>query len=1188
MTRVVWLWIALSVVCALVLAALVWLAGPLVSIGDAQPFEGTVTRLLIILVIFLIVGGSIAWRIIRRRRAAASIAAAMTKAADEESDAPILKEGMEDALATLKRTGKSSANALYDLPWYLIIGRPGAGKTTALVNSGLKFPLAAANAANAVRGVGGTRYCDWWFTDQAVLIDTAGRYTTQDSDAKIDGRSWLSFLEMLRTNRPRQPINGVIVAISIADLTKLPPAEVAAHADAIRRRLNELHEGLKIDFPVYTVFTMMDLVVGFTEYFADLDEAKRQVVWGATFPGADKKANNVGKVLEEMHLLMQRLSARMAERLQEEPDLRSRAILFGFPAQLGAIRKPIADFLNLIFEPTRYQSPATLRGFYFTSGTQVGTPFDALIGALQKSYGVQSYQAAEFAGPGKSYFLHDLLARVIFGEAGWVSTNIAAVRRSLALRAAVFSLIGLATLGVIALWWPSYQANEALIAATKRGVANYAGAARPLIKQNSVTDPSLLPIYELIGSLPNLPVGYAKRRDPTPIGQTFGLSQRSRLQDSSNHLYQQALERLMRPRLILALEQQIQRNIDNPTFVYEALKVYLMLGGKAPRVDRNLILSWFTRDWEERSFPGAPYAQGRALLRAHLAAMLDMDTGSVSRVSLNGPLVEQAQATLARMPVAERAYTLLKTEAHNDGVEDWIASQHGGPDMTLVFEAANGASLDTISVPGFFTYDGFSISLLGHMEMIADQLEKENWVLGPPGDQSAVKQQYVSLFPGILALYGKDFIASWTAAINNLQLKPLLDDKPKYLELSAASAPTSPIPVIFESIRDETALTRERPKPPPEHGIAAAADQARPGAPAAAQSGPSSLGREAIDLAMKSQRTPGDPPAEVPGASIEAHFKPIRNLFDGRPGSRPIDSLLANLNELYRQLVLAANNPADAREALAQVEVQVASLRANVSRLPQPLAGMMGKVARDAAGEATSSAIAQIADAMAQDVTGPCQQIIANRFPFFPKSDRDLPMADFAKLFGPGGLIDKFFTANLDPLVNRAGETWVWKPNPTPQRHSETTLREFQRAAEIRDAFFPTGGNVPNITLDVKPLTLSSDAQAASLVINGTKVMTKQDAALVDTNIQWPGAGAGEASITMSPDMHDGKSSLERTGAWALFRLIDAGSSIQSGNSLKVSFVVFGREASYQFTSSSLVSPLGLPALRQFRCPSGM
>ena len=339
---------------------------------------------------------------------------------------------------------------------------------------------------------------------------------------------------------------------------------------------------------------------------------------------------------------------------------------------------------------------------------------------------------------------------------------------------------------------------------------------------------------------------------------------------------------------------------------------------------------------------------------------------------------------------------------------------------------------------------------------------------------------------------------------------------------------------------------------------------------------------------MKSQRKAGDPPPETPGASIEAYFKPIQILVDGQPGSRPIDQLLANLNELYRQLVLAAENPAQARQALDQAQVQVASLRANATRLPQPLAGMIDKVAKDAAGDANASSIAQIADAMAQDVTGICQQITANRYPF-AKSDRDAPMADFAKLFAPNGVIDKFYAANLDPLVNRKGKKWVWQPSANLGRKlSDTTLRQFQQAAEIRDAFFPTGGTTPNLGFEVKPLTLSSDAQTATLTINGANVVAQQGAENPPATLQWPGAGAGAASIVMAPDMPDRQSKLERTGAWALFRLIDAGSSIQSGNALKVSFVVFGREVSYQFTSSSLINPLSMPALRQFKCPNGL
>ena len=1184
MTWAFWLWVALSVLGALLFAALVWFGGPLIAVADYAPFEGAGVRLTIIFVVFLIVGAMIAWRVVKRLRAAAALEKAMTEAAQEDSDAPVLKQKMEDALATLRHS-KTGGAALYDLPWYLIIGPPGAGKTTALVNSGLRFPLSVSGGGpKAVQGIGGTRYCDWWFTDQALLIDTAGRYTTQDSDAKADRRSWLAFLDLLRHNRPRQPINGVLVAISISDLLTLSAAEIAAHADAIRRRLDELHERLRINFPVYAVFTKMDLIAGFTPYFADLDEAGRNVVWGATFQTASKTANTVSQVGEEFDLLVKRIFERMPERLQEEPDPRARATLFGMPAQLTAIRKPIVEFLNRVFEPTRYQTTAALRGFYFTSGTQEGTPLDAVIGALQRSYGVESFGAAAHSGLGKSYFLHDLMTKVIFAEAGWVSVNIAAVRRALVARGAAFIAIALVTAGVLGLWWVSFGGNTAVIKATGAGFDNYAAAASPLIKQTSINDPDVRPVYELIGALPPLPYGYANRDKSTPLNHMFGLSERDRVQDASVTAYQTALERLMRPRLILSLEQQIQRNVNDPTYIYEALKVYLMLGGKAPFVDKELVLDWFTHEWEERVFPGAPYAQGRALLRAHLQAMLDMDTGATLKTSLNGPLVEQAQATLARLPVAQRAYALLKSEARNVLVEDWVAAQRGGPDVGLVFEAANVQSLDEVRVPGLFTYNGFYAGLLDHMTTIAGALAKDNWVLGASGEQSTVQQQFERLFPDILELYSHDFIAAWNVAISNLALRPLLADRPKYLALSAASAPDSPIKQIFESIRNETALTRERAAPPAKNETKSEATKliARK-----AEQRLSNDAREAVDLAMKAQRRAGEPPPTTPGANIEAYFKPIALLVDGESGSRPIDALLANLNELYRQLTLAASNPAQSKRALEQVDVEVASLRSNVSRLPQPLAGMMNKVAHDAAGDASNRTIQQMTDQMAQEVTGPCKQVVDNRYPV-ARSDRDIPLADFARIFAPNGVIDRFFAANLAPLANIGAKTWTWRSDSSITRPlSVATLRRFQQAAEIRDTFFPTGGTQPNLSFTVKPLTMSGEAQTATLAVNGANVVAQQGSATPGA-LNWPGSGAGAASITMAPDMPDRKSNIERTGGWAFFRLIDAGTMTPRGSAVNVSFIVGGREVSFEFTSGSLNNPLSLVALRHFECPNGL
>src|SRR5262249_13161702 len=100
MTLMGWLWIALSILAAFVLAAVVCLGGPLLYFGETQPFDGVFPRLLIIAFIFAIVAGTIAWRIVTRRGAAAKIEEAITEAAPEESDAPVLKQKMEEALAT--------------------------------------------------------------------------------------------------------------------------------------------------------------------------------------------------------------------------------------------------------------------------------------------------------------------------------------------------------------------------------------------------------------------------------------------------------------------------------------------------------------------------------------------------------------------------------------------------------------------------------------------------------------------------------------------------------------------------------------------------------------------------------------------------------------------------------------------------------------------------------------------------------------------------------------------------------------------------------------------------------------------------------------------------------------------------------------------------------------------------------
>jgi len=1167
---------------------IIWTAGPLIEIGGYRPLENYLIREALILIITAAMAGAAGFHFYRRKKSSEQLAEGIGASAKDESDAVVLKDKMKDALATLKKAG-GKGDFLYDLPWYLLIGPPGAGKTTALVNSGLKFPLARGATPAAIAGVGGTRYCDWWFTDDAVLIDTAGRYTTQDSDAKADQKSWFSFLDLLKKNRPRQPINGVLVAISLEDLMTMSGADIAAHANAIRARLLELHERLKVDFPVYALFTKADLVAGFMEFFGNLGENGRKQVWGATFQTNDKTQNLVGEVPYEFDALIERLNVDLTDRLQEEPAPSTRVSLFGFPAQMAALKRSIFDFLNSIFEPTRYHANATLRGFYFTSGTQEGTPIDQVIGALARSFGAEEVAGATYSGKGRSYFLTDLINKVIIGEAAWVSTDWRAVRRALIIKIAAYSCIFLVAAAAATAWWVSYRHNKELIAETNTRIEAYRAAAGPLASEKLISDRAFERVEPLLRRLRFLPVGYAARGDKVPFSAKFGLSQYDRLQSSSENVYHVALERMFRPRVMYRLEEVLEANRNVPGFLYEALKVYLMLGGQQP-VDRELVVGWMRRDWADNLYPGAGNANGRKALEDHLTAMLDLDSGQEPLFTLHGPLIEETQKTLARLSVGQRAYELLKSQGRSSGVPDWLPAQHGGPDFALVFQGVGGQDVNNIRVPGFFTYAGFQKAFVDRLGEVAELVRKERWVLGPAGEQTAVSAQYDTLGQTLLDLYTRDFIAAWREALGKLQLRPLTADKPKYIALGAAAAATSPIKQLLESIHDETALTREQSGSKP-------ADSKAP------------AGGATPTLLRQQDR--------APGAAIEAAFKTFHVLVEGDATRRPIDAIIANLNEIHQSMTLLATNPSQAALANASLQTQVASLRANANRLPPPFSDLMLKAAGSFEGDLTNSSHAQLSRALGDQVTGPCEQIVPNRYPFTRGSTQEVPLADFGRLFGPGGVMDRFFTQNLTALVDTSRREWSWRQdNVLARTLSPATLREFQHAAQIRDAFFATGGSMPSINLAVIPPPAGATGMVAKLDINGTTVESK-----AGTNapvaVHWPGPNLGRTAITLVPDtsqqqqpplpqqqrpMFGGPppppppplaavgaaSTLERTGAWSLFRMLDAASPKRQGDWIIATFIVGGTELHYRFGAGAVNNPLTLPALRDFRCPNGI
>jgi len=824
---------------------------------------------------------------------------------------------------------------------------------------------------------------------------------------------------------------------------------------------------------------------------------------------------------------------------------------------MAALKRPIFDFLNQIFEPTRYHANATLRGFYFTSGTQHGAPIDRLIGALAKSFGAEYVGAHAYSGLGKSFFLTDLILKVIIGEAAWVSTDRAAVRRARIIKACLYTTVALFAVAMTGLWWLSYTYNRGLISATQYAVADYARQAVPYANEAVIGDRELDKVFPLLYKLRTLPTGYATRETSTPLIATFGLSQRDRLQTAAEQVYHVSLERMFRPRLMFRLEEVLNDSRSRPGDIYEALKVYLMIAG-VERTDRDLVISWMRNDWAEHLYPGAPNANGRKFLEAELVAMLDLEGGDQPLVEPDLGLIEECRRILARLSIADRAYQLLKSQSRQSIAPDWVASDHGGPDFATVFEATSGNGAQ-ISVPGFYTYTGFQHAFIDKLSTIAEQLQRDNWVLGDVGKLDAITSQYDRLQRDLLNIYGRDFYDAWTQMLNKLHARSITADRPKYTVLIAAAAPTSPLRQLLESIQNETALTRERP-----------GDKDK---------------KEAPKPALLS------PQAGAPGAAIEERFKPFRQVLDGAGSRRTIDGLIGSLVEINNTLRLLNLNPDQKQQATATLRVQVATLRNNAELFPEPFSTELLRWVREFEVVVVGGTQTEIREAFNTSVAPYCEQFVAGKYPLVRGASREATPQEFAKVFGKDQAFDSFFERYLKPFVDKSKGVWTWrKDNQVSAGFEPDTLRQFQRAQNIKDAFFGTGGLQPSFLMAVTPPALIGIGLKAKLEVNGTPVESPTQQSVTPANpvtLQWV-ASPAPSRITITPDAGGTPTVIEanpKGTAWSFLRLLDMGSPAQRGNGVVARYSGYSQVLEYQFVPQTLGNPLVLPDLREFKCP---
>ena len=1154
------------------LALLIWFGGPLVAIAGVEPLASSTARLVTLLVIALIWGASHYIRGMRENRSNKQAVDTLLNGDEHQQqdamakrDIEILRNRMQKALDILKHARFSKARDIYQLPWYMLIGPPGSGKTTALQQSGLEFPLKEQMGVDAIEGIGGTRQCDWWFTNQAVLIDTAGRYTTQDSHAQQDASAWQGFLGLLRKHRPRRPINGVIVFVSLADLLNQTRTERNLHARAIKQRVQELQNQLGMSFPVYVMFTKADLIAGFSEFFDDLAPEDREQVWGTTFslePENEEKGV-VAQFNKAFHAIVNRLHQRLYSHLQSEREQHSRAAIYEFPRQLRLLQSAADDFLKEIFAPNPFEKATMLRGVYIASATQQGQPIDRIMAQLGGNFGLAEPPLRRHSGEGKSYFLKRFFEQIVIPERELASVNLQHKNKHRWIRHGTLAATAIASVWLLSAWTSSYNWNRQLVDEVALSLQHYQSLEQQQAQQ------SMLQLNEQLNVLRDMPAGYAGLL-PADGPKNLGLYQGDKLGQSAKTAYQRALYADFVPFLLQSLTTEMQQHAEHRDYLYETLKTYLMIFQPA-YFEAEQLQAWFTQ-YTGRMLPAEINQPLRTSLQSHLDALLQ---AGIQGARYDETVVASTRDLLMTVPLAERAYQRIRTELMDSHIPDFRLSDVLATDSVTLFSRRSGKPLRQ-GIPGLYTYQGFHGVFNIEKRRIIRQLMADSWVYGEEAAGSS-EQTNPDLSAQVTMRYLRDYVYLWQELLNDIELQPITNVEQGLAQTKILAGPEQPIQNIIKAAQQNLRLTQL----PQSAELDMAADVAGKVAKTQFSSQTSRLSRVLPDDMP-------DVSHSLPGKEVEAAFSALLAIEPTQ-----LEQIGQTTRRYYEYLERLYVPGGRARQAYANQlnsqegnELSVA-LRRLRSEVPAPFSTWLGNISSDTARLFASGSRQHINEAWQGKVLAEYRGAIANRYPLNRKASEDIKLRDFERFFGYGGTLDSFFTDYLSPFVNTSRTTWTFKKDIGLDA---SVLKTFQRAQRIRSTFFEPGSQKLKVGFSLKPLFLDRHITHLMLDIDGQELSYRHGPTR-SSQFYWPGdRNKLQTRLVFTPANAGLSANASYAGEWSWFRLLDelTRERPQTRTDKVLHLAVQGNKARLELVPDTVNTPFWSNELEAFSCPASL
>lgn len=1163
--------VLLGAATLLSLAAIWWL-GPHWIWQKQQPLASVANRSIASLLVVVL--PLLCWVIWLRARFRRLQAVAQLNAAVEADPCLAFVQAQEHALDQglanyLENAG--GRRALYKLPWYLVLGEEGAGKSSFITRSDQSFSLTRISKAQArSRQDESLAYpVDWWISDHAVIIDPPGEFITQGAttqnlqsgDGKArpelplgaETRLWANLMGWLVRNRSRRALNGLVLVVDLPSLLHSTPEQRIALAHVLRTRLYELSRQLGTRLPLYVVLSKFDMLDGFDQLFGRMTASQREETLGFTFKldaaGAfdtwrDELTDYYDQLLKvnEEHLL---------DVLSTSSDLDQRQSLVSLQAQLIGLRPALMNFLREALASDRFTTPALVRGLYFSSVLQQGETHNAFVRAAAQPYKVKvPLSDGKPRSQALVYFAQQVFQRVVYPEAGLAGDNVKVTRDKRRLRW-VSSCVGLLAFGLLNVTWYRYfDINQSKAVSVLSKSQDF--STREVDDSLDPTGRNLLAPLDQIRDAVSV---FGDYRSAWPMLADFGLYQGRAIGPMVDEAYLSLLSRRFLPALAGGVVNAMNSAPAGSEQQMAALRVYRMIEDRNNR-RAQWVEEWMAHQWQA-AFPGQGQLQ-RDLMRHLEYALAYADTD----LPQYRQRVVEVQQILRKVPLQQRVYATLKHRAEEQLHAGVDLRNQIGPAFNVIYRTT---PKDDQNHPGtliapLLTAKGFRGYFEPRSEQISDMAMIDLWALGERSQIDYSDADREALTNRIRDLYSADYIDSWRRALNEFTVVDFRDLGHGVAVLEHLTGPAAPLRRLLETVRDNTVIYPSWAKELP--GSVASTVSAK------------------LDLEHQQ------------AAGIRRAFSGLSEMLEEK-GEKPsyYDETLAAVSAVYDYAKAVQDSPDRGKSALHAVLQRfsmngpdpIATLQRVATGLPEPIRQQVKALADQTAQVLVIEALRELERRWDSDVYSFFQQRLANRYPFVIRA-ADASLDDFEAFFGPKGRLQAFqdqylkvfLKDNLDALYSERRGGYLIRTD---------VIEQLEAADRIRETFFDHRGSL-SVQFSIEPLGLSTNQRTSLLDLDGQLISYTHGPSLI-TGVIWPNTlGQHVRSNLTLLKLNGNSSSLEYRGPWSMFRLLSRGSlNGRTPTSVDLSFRTGDGMMRYQLSSEKAFNPITQQPFKDFKLP---